>query len=61
MVIAVFYNKKNVFWFEFLFGFLISIGMVLFAVTDFKVYPKFNFLGENDNLLYFYIFFNIHP
>jgi solute carrier family 35 (adenosine 3'-phospho 5'-phosphosulfate transporter), member B3 len=45
MVIAMIYNKKKVHSFEFGFGFLISMGMVLFATADFQVYPKFNFVG----------------
>jgi hypothetical protein len=46
MLIAVMYNKKKVHWFEFMFGSFISLGMVLFAVADFQVYPKFDFIGE---------------
>lgn len=45
MIIAVCYNNKTVHWYEFLFGTLISCGMVLFAVADFTVSPNFNFLG----------------
>eukprot|EP01038_Epipyxis_sp_PR26KG_P014690 gene14690-19736_t len=45
MIIAVLYNNKKVHWFEFLFGGFISLGMVLFAVADFQVYPKFDFIG----------------
>ena len=47
MVIALLYNKKKVHWFEFAFGTLISVGMVFFAVADFQVYPKFNFVGKS--------------
>jgi len=47
MIIAVSYNKKTVHWFEFMFGIFISLGMVLFAVADFTVSPKFDFLGKN--------------
>ena len=46
MIIAVCYNNKTVHWYEFLFGTLISCGMVLFAVADFTVSPNFNFLGK---------------
>lgn len=46
MIIAVCYNNKTVHWFEFMFGTIISIGMIFFAVADFNVYPKFNFIGE---------------
>ena len=45
MVIAVILNKKKVHNFEFGFGALISLGMVLFAWADFNVLPKFNFFG----------------
>ena len=45
MVIAVLYNKKKVQNFEFFFGGLISLGMVLFAAADFNVYPNFDFFG----------------
>lgn len=46
MIIAMLYNKKKVHWFEFMFGVFISIGMILFAVADFQVYPKFDFIGK---------------
>lgn len=45
MMISVFYNQKKVYWFEFTFGVLISLGMVLFAMADFEVSPKFNYFG----------------
>jgi hypothetical protein len=45
MLIAVSYNKKKVQWFEFMFGTFISGGMILFAMADFQVYPKFDFFG----------------
>ena len=45
MIISVCYNQKKVYWFEFGFGVLISIGMVLFAMADFEVSPKFNYFG----------------
>lgn len=45
MVIAVTMNKKKVRGFEFMFGILISLGMVFFAAADFQVYPDFNILG----------------
>lgn len=54
MIIAVLYNKKKVHWFEFAFGTLISVGMIFFAVADFQVYPKFNFIGE---YIYFMLMF----
>lgn len=47
MVIALLLNNKKVMWFEFAFGILISLGMVLFAVADFQVYPKFDLVGES--------------
>lgn len=45
MIIAVVYNHKKVAWYEFSFGILISLGMVLFATADFQVYPNFDFIG----------------
>ena len=45
MLIAVFYNRKRVPWFEFMFGGFISMGMVFFAAADFHVYPNFDFIG----------------
>ena len=45
MLIAVTLNKKKVKSFEFVFGALISVGMIFFATADFQVSPKFNFLG----------------
>lgn len=45
MVIAMSYNNKKVYWFEFMFGTFISCGMVLFAVADFHVYPNFHWIG----------------
>jgi adenosine 3'-phospho 5'-phosphosulfate transporter B3 len=53
MMIAVGYNKKKVQWFEFVFGVIISLGMVLFAFADFQVYPNFNFLGNLFEILVF--------
>lgn len=49
MIIAVLYNRKKVQTFEFGFGLLISVGMVLFAVADFHVYPKFDVIGKCPN------------
>ena len=45
MLIAVVYNGKKVHNFEFAFGTVISLGMVLFATADFQVYPNFDFIG----------------
>ena len=45
MLIAVMYNGKKVHNFEFAFGTVISLGMVLFATADFQVYPNFDFIG----------------
>ena len=45
MVIAVTLNKKKVKSSEFVFGTLISLGMILFATADFKVSPNFDFVG----------------
>jgi adenosine 3'-phospho 5'-phosphosulfate transporter B3 len=56
MIIAVTYNKKKVHWFEFAFGILISLGMVMFAVADFHVYPKFDVIGMH---IYIYILFGL--
>ena len=47
MIIAMIYNKKKVQPFEFFFGALISMGMVLFAAADFQVYPNFDFIGKS--------------
>ncbi len=45
MFIATFVNKKRVSTSEYVFGLLISTGMVLFAFADFTVYPNFHVLG----------------
>lgn len=45
MLIAVFLNRKQVPWYEFMFGGFISLGMVFFAAADFTVYPNFDFIG----------------
>jgi len=45
MIIAVLYNGKKVHNFEFVFGSVISLGMVLFAAADFQVYPNFDIIG----------------
>jgi len=45
MIIAMVYNGKKVHNFEFGFGTIISLGMVLFAAADFQVYPNFDFVG----------------
>lgn len=45
MIISVFYNQKKVYWFEFMFGIFISLGMIFFAMADFEVSPKFNYFG----------------
>eukprot|EP00605_Chrysophyceae_sp_TOSAG23-4_P001900 GSChrysophyteH1.ASY1.ANO1.2098.1 assembled CDS len=45
MVIAVLFNKKRIKTYEFMLGGGVSLGMVLFAIADFKVSPNFNFLG----------------
>ena len=46
MIIAMTYNNKKVYWFEFMFGTFISGGMVLFALADFQVYPNFHWIGN---------------
>jgi adenosine 3'-phospho 5'-phosphosulfate transporter B3 len=46
MLIAMTYNNKKVAWFEFVFGAIISVGMILFAAADFQVYPNFDFIGN---------------
>lgn len=38
-------NQKKVYWFEYLFGALISIGMILFATADMRTSPSFSLLG----------------
>jgi drug/metabolite transporter (DMT)-like permease len=45
MIIAVLYLRKRVNGFEFFFGAVISIGMVIFAWADFHVYPNYNPIG----------------
>lgn len=45
MLIAMVMNQKKVHTFELTFGTFISVGMVLFAFADFKVYPNFDFVG----------------
>ena len=45
MIIAVLYLRKRVNGFEFFFGALISLGMVIFAWADFHVYPNYNPIG----------------
>ena len=45
MIIAVMYNRKKIQGYEFVLGAGLSLGMVLFAVADFKVSPNFNLLG----------------
>eukprot|EP01041_Mallomonas_annulata_P004583 gene4583-9111_t len=42
---VVFRSCKTVHWFEFMFGCMISVGMVLFAAADFETQPNFNPLG----------------
>jgi solute carrier family 35 (adenosine 3'-phospho 5'-phosphosulfate transporter), member B3 len=45
MIIAVVFNKKKIQNYEFGLGAFVSLGMVLFAVADFKVSPNFNVIG----------------
>jgi len=45
MLIALLYNKRKVHAFEFVFGILVSAGMIVFAVADFNVSPNFDFTG----------------
>ena len=45
ILIAMAMNKKRVKLSELLFGVLISIGMVMFAMADFSVYPDANAVG----------------
>ena len=56
MLIAVMYNRKKIAWYEFLFGVLISMGMVLFAAADFQVYPNFDFVGKFDKSFCYLVF-----
>jgi hypothetical protein len=46
ILIAMAMNKKRVKMSELFFGLLISLGMVLFAVADFQVYPDANAVGS---------------
>ena len=45
MIVAIFLNKKNIRWYELLGGVLISVGSILFAVADFRVYPDYSLAG----------------
>jgi adenosine 3'-phospho 5'-phosphosulfate transporter B3 len=45
MAIAVLVNRRNVQFYQFAAGGLISVGMVLFAVADCHAYPSFNYYG----------------
>ena len=45
MTIAVLYNKKKVAFMEFVFGIVISSGMVAFATADFRENPNFDLIG----------------
>jgi adenosine 3'-phospho 5'-phosphosulfate transporter B3 len=45
MLIARVYNKRQIPAYEFGFGVLISVGMIVFAVADFNVSPDFDFTG----------------
>lgn len=45
MLIAMVYNKRKIHGFEFMFGVIISVGMIIFAVADFKVSPAFDIIG----------------
>lgn len=56
MLIAVAYNRKKIPWYEFLFGVLISMGMVLFAAADFQVYPNFDFVGKYPIALFYSLY-----
>jgi solute carrier family 35 (adenosine 3'-phospho 5'-phosphosulfate transporter), member B3 len=53
MLIAMWYNKKHVHWFEFMFGSFISLGMILFAMADFHVSPNFDIFGTKVLLFIF--------
>jgi multisubunit Na+/H+ antiporter MnhE subunit len=55
MIIAVILNNKKVYWFEFMFGIFISAGMVLFAMADFQVSPKFDYIGIQYIIIYYYL------
>jgi solute carrier family 35 (adenosine 3'-phospho 5'-phosphosulfate transporter), member B3 len=43
--IATCLNKKKVYWWEYIFGILISLGMILFAAADMQSSPSFSFIG----------------
>ena len=45
LAISTCLNKKRVYWFEYVFGALISVGMILFATADFQSSPDFDFIG----------------
>lgn len=41
----MFMNNKKVLSSELIFGVTMSVGMVMFAIADFQVYPDANFTG----------------
>jgi adenosine 3'-phospho 5'-phosphosulfate transporter B3 len=45
MSIATCLNNKRVYWFEYIAGALISVGMILFATAEVETSPNFNFIG----------------
>lgn len=45
MAVAVFFNHRRVEAFQFFYGALLSVGMILFAAADFHTVPTFNGYG----------------
>lgn len=45
LFIATCLNNKKVYWFEYVLGAFISIGMILFAAADMQSSPSFSFIG----------------
>jgi hypothetical protein len=45
MIVAGFINGKIIEQYEYIAGFFISVGMVVFAAADFQVLPNANFFG----------------
>jgi hypothetical protein len=39
-------NQKKVHRYDLLFGFMISLGMIFFALADMTVYPNASILGK---------------
>ena len=47
MIVAGFINGKKLEKYEYIAGFCITVGMIIFAAADFNVLPNANFYGNN--------------